>query len=324
MAAAGGWRHLLCGAVSGGTQGSIGVGGGIIMTSSLVRLGGLKHAQAVGTSLPCQIVGNAVSGATFAAAGHVDPLALLCVGGAAIIGARGGAQLSSRMGERQAKGASGALILGLAPIIAWSAWRKEQQHETQSGADQVCQLQDGQGPPPPAAAVAAAGGDEWTRAWAPHVLLTAVREHPLHCLELTTLGLCTGICTGALGIGATPIMITALTLSGAHSYKTCVGTALCAVVPSGAAAAVTHAQLGNTHWKSFPLLAAGVALGGYAGSSIALDLPTALLQQVFAVFCAFSGGSMLRKALFTSSTGGAKAIEVVRAFVAAKKSADKR
>ena len=290
---------FVCGAVSGGTQGAIGVGGGIIMTSSLVRFGGMKHAHAVGTSLPCQILGNAVSGATFAAAGLVDPLALLCVGSMAIVGARAGARLGARMDERQAKIASGALILGLAPIIAWSAWRKGEREagrgEAAGGAGDEEEEEEEE---------AAAEGVDWARAWAPGALLAEAREHPLRCLQLAALGVGTGVCTGALGIGATPIMITALTLGGAHEHKACVGTALCAVVPSGAAGAATHMQLGNTQWARFPLLAAGAAIGGFAGSSIALDLPTLALQQVFAVFCAVSGVSMLRTGLFTTAARG--------------------
>jgi uncharacterized membrane protein YfcA len=59
-------RSFLCGAASGATQGAMGVGGGIIMASSLTRFAGMKQAHAVGTALPSQVCSNIISGWTFA------------------------------------------------------------------------------------------------------------------------------------------------------------------------------------------------------------------------------------------------------------------
>mmetsp|Transcript_5487 Transcript_5487/g.6275 ORF Transcript_5487/g.6275 Transcript_5487/m.6275 type:complete len:107 (-) Transcript_5487:304-624(-) len=74
------FKALASGMLSGGTQGAIGVGGSILMVTSLTRFGGLTQAQAAGTSLPTQIFANIASGLTFASAGLVDPLAATTLG----------------------------------------------------------------------------------------------------------------------------------------------------------------------------------------------------------------------------------------------------
>ena len=88
-------RSLQCGLASGAMQGGIGVGGGIIMVSSLTKYARMPQIQAVGTSLPTQIVGNVISGATFAAEGKVDAAAAVCMGASAIFAARFGAHRPS-------------------------------------------------------------------------------------------------------------------------------------------------------------------------------------------------------------------------------------
>ena len=168
--------------------------------------------------------------------------------------------------------------------------------------------------------------ENWRAAWALDQLGSKLIEQPLRSAQFLGVGLgvvlplalfCVrsshsftphtyhrvqvGVLSGAMGIGATPIMISFLALKGEYAYHTCVGTALCAIVPCNLMGSVAHAQLGNVHWSRVPVLAAGAAVGGALGSAVSLGLPSVVLQQIFAGFCAVSGGSILHKSGLISS-----------------------
>lgn len=274
-------------------QGVLGVGGGIVMVSSLNKLARMEQIKAVGTSLPTQIVSNVISGVTFAADGKFDATAALCIGGTAMFSARAGARLGSRMSEASLKGAFGGLLLILAPCVAVGS-RYEQRMAMPAAVNA------------PASNTAAAMDDAAADQGRTNILQRAAYTNPSVMLEKLAaeparnamhcaLGTAVGAVSGALGVGATPLMITFLTLAGDMDHKTCIGTALCAVVPPTISGSIAHMQLGNTLWRCLPLLAAGAALGGFCGSSVALELPNAQLQQAFAAFCTWNGASMLRK-----------------------------
>lgn len=306
-------RSLLIGVASGGTQGALGVGGGIIMIGSLVR-GGFAQAQAVGTCLPTQILSNAVSGAAFAAAGLVDPVAVVCMGSASVVGAGVGAKLGTRLTDQAYKGAFGGFLCALAPLMAVSPYLRGELDGDKDGKE------DPRAVTAAAAQLAVAGGaaattsaaqsgglpaaqpeaEAWTAAWQPERLYeTACARQPGAVQQLLGVGTLVGLMSGAMGLGATPIMIAYMALAPLNKteeYKTCIGTALCAVTATTAMGSAAHARIGSTQWRAVPLLAAGTVVGGLCGSSVAQDLPNVLLQQVFAVFCAVTGFKMLRQA----------------------------
>ena len=175
--------------------------------------------------------------------------------------------MSSRMSKHQLEAAFGSTLLLLSPIIAWS-----------STQDKDCAANR----------------------------KPAENRGPFQAAQFLGVGLVVGSISGALGLGATPIMISYMVTTTDFDYKTCMGTALCAVTPAAIAGTVAHAQAGNTCWRSVPLLAAGSAAGAYFGSSLALYLPDQLLQQVFAAFCLVTGGRSLHRAGGAAALFGAK------------------
>ena len=190
-------------------QGVLGVGGGIVMISSLIKLARLEQIKAVGTSLPTQIVSNVISGATFAADGKFDAAAALCIGGTAMFSARAGARLGSRMSEASLKGAFGGLLVILAPCVALGS-RGEQRMATTVAVNA----------PASTTAVAIDDAADQSRAKAsqraahtnPSAMLEQLVAEPARSAIHCAVGATVGAVSGALGVGATPLMITFLTL----------------------------------------------------------------------------------------------------------------
>lgn len=270
------------------------------MVSSLSRFGGLTQAQAVGTSLPSQVVTNIGAGLTFAVAGAVDPATAVCLGAASMLGARTGARLGGRMSEQQFKGVFGAVLLGLSPImVLLRAQKDEKQGETEDTRPQTLSTS---GPlktnanPAPRPTEPAMTKPDWTSAWKTQNLVESMRANPSRTVSDLAVGAFVGVLSGAMGIGASPVMISYLTLTRKDcEYHTCCGTALCAVILTTFMGSVSHARQGTMQVRLLPLLALGATIGGIGGSSAALYLPAEKLQLVFAGFCAVTGGGMLRK-----------------------------
>jgi len=280
-------RIASTGLVSGAIQGSLGVGGGILMISGLTRFAGLKHAQAVGTSLPTQIVSNFTAGAVFCSQGLVDPLAVLCIGGTSIVGSRFGARIGHNLSESSAKGAFGAILALVAPFVAFSSYQKQKTKDEENGFDNN-------------------NDDKKTRSKnvfdMSHLLQDFRDRDRSEILRMTCLGFGVGVLSAAMGIGATPVMISYLSLSGDSKggsndhYKTILGTAICSVCLTTSAGFAAYSTMGSSvQWKMLPILLVGSALGGVVGSNIALDVPNTALQCVFAIFCGAYGARVVQR-----------------------------
>lgn len=272
------------------------------MVSALTRFASFKQIQAAATAVPTMIASNSVGGYTFAKGGKVDPLAAVCMGGAALFAARYGARIGSQVSEQYLRAGFGAFLLMLSPVFAWQSLKTDKEEAVGDGTDEETSkhglshedaADSGRN-----SKTAENKSNEWWQKWQPEALLEELCNRPTDAAKFVLVGAVMALVQGALGVGSTPIMITYLSIYGDESifdYKTCVGTALVAVVPSSLSSSVMHFQLGNTKWKAIPLLALGSAAGAWCGSSVALDLPTVLLQQAFAAFCAISGMGMLAK-----------------------------
>jgi uncharacterized protein len=102
-------------------------------------------------------------------------------------------------------------------------------------------------------------------------------------------GVFTGFLSGMMGIGGGGIMVVAMVLLTGFSQHTAQGSALLAMVPAGAVGAYTHWRLGNVVTRVLPGLIAGIILGTYCGSSLALILSEANLRLVFAIMLSLLG-----------------------------------
>lgn len=273
------------------------------MVNVLTRIGKMRQVEAVGTGLPTQILTNTIGGATFAAAGLVDPLAAITLGSASMIGSAAGVRLGNRMSEGQSRGVLGGFMMALAPIIAVSPLLKKQDDQGQCDFDKTA----------PAAEITEASRkdsktliedkEDWTEQWQlERIWREAQHRGPMAVGELVGLGTLVGVISGTLGVGATPVMIAYLALTDGlnkvSEYKVCVGTALVAVTPNVTMGSISHAFMGSMQWRMVPILGAGTAIGALCGSRVALYIPNTIMQQVFAVFCGVTGLAMLRRAPF--------------------------
>lgn len=108
----------------------------------------------------------------------------------------------------------------------------------------------------------------------------------------------TGFLSGMMGVGGGTLMIPAMVLFAAMGQHTAQGSSLLAMVPVGAAGALTHYKLGNVQGEMLPGLIAGVAAGGYLGGTAANFLPELYLKYIFAVILTWLGSRYLGLKLF--------------------------
>ena len=109
------------GVVGGLLSGLLGVGGGIVMVPLLVLWAGFRqrdaHALSLGAIIPISIGGIV----TFGIAGEVHWLDAAALAVGAIVGARLGAGLLARIGERPLKVVFGLFLLGVAVAMGLHA-----------------------------------------------------------------------------------------------------------------------------------------------------------------------------------------------------------
>jgi uncharacterized protein len=111
--------QLLAIGVAGGLlSGLLGVGGGIVMVPLLVIWAGYAqrdaHAMSLGAIVPISVAGVL----TYGVAGQVRLPEAIALAAGAVAGARVGAGLLSRLGERPLKLAFGSFLLAVAVLMA--------------------------------------------------------------------------------------------------------------------------------------------------------------------------------------------------------------
>ena len=179
------------------------------------------------------------------------------------------------MSENSAKGAFGLILALLAPFVAFSSYHHKEKEESFDDCD------------------SRKGTLKSKELFSMTRLLHDIQARDkFEIVRMTCVGFGVGVLSAAMGIGATPVMITYLTLSGdskSEDYKTILGTSLCSVCLTTCAGFAAHSTMGCVQWKMLPPLLLGSALGGAIGSHLALDLPNTTLQYVFAIFCGAYG-----------------------------------
>lgn len=115
----------------------------------------------------------------------------------------------------------------------------------------------------------------------------------LRVLGLVGLGLAAGALSAALGVGGGVVVVPALVLWFDFSPHVAEGTSLLVILPTAVAGVLRHQRQGLIDWRLGLLLGAGGVVTGLIGAQGALALPSALLQQLFAVFVALVAVRML-------------------------------
>ena len=96
-------------------------------------------------------------------------------------------------------------------------------------------------------------------------------------------GLVVGVCVGLVGTSGA-LMIPTMVLVFWLTQLQAQGTALfIALLPIWFAPLLPYARAGHVQWRLGILLAVGVALGGYAGGTLAQHLPVTVVRKCFAV-----------------------------------------
>ena len=104
-------------------------------------------------------------------------------------------------------------------------------------------------------------------------------------------GALAGLLAGLFGVGGGIVIVPALTalfglrqLAPAYTTHLAVATSLATILVTGLASVHAHHRRGAVDWPLVRRLAAGILLGGLAGSWIAAALPTLLLRRLFGAF----------------------------------------
>jgi uncharacterized protein len=111
---------------------------------------------------------------------------------------------------------------------------------------------------------------------------------------LALAGGCTGFLSGMLGIGGGSLMVSAMVLLAGFGQYVAQGTSLLAMVPTGAAAARAHWQLGNVVKRMLPGFIPGIVVGAFLGGSLAGVLDERTLRLLFSGILVCTGVRFLR------------------------------
>jgi uncharacterized membrane protein YfcA len=107
-------------------------------------------------------------------------------------------------------------------------------------------------------------------------------------IALIVVGLIAGVFSGLFGIGGGLVIVPALVALLGFDLKAAVGTSLAALLlPVGIFAVIAYYRAGKLRIDTAAYIAIGLIFGAIAGATIALNLPTQTLQQLYGVFLLF-------------------------------------
>ncbi len=113
---------------------------------------------------------------------------------------------------------------------------------------------------------------------------------------LILIGLVAGIFSGLIGLGGAVIMIPALIFFLGMSQFSAQGTSLAVMLPPiGILAAYNYWKVGEANLKFAMIIAFAFIIGGYIGSSFALNIPVNTLRKIFAIALIIIAVNMLIK-----------------------------
>ncbi|HET8725423.1 MAG TPA: sulfite exporter TauE/SafE family protein [Anaeromyxobacteraceae bacterium] len=117
---------------------------------------------------------------------------------------------------------------------------------------------------------------------------------PIRAAVLLSTGVFAGFLSGMMGVGGGSIMVPAMVLLAGFPQVLAQGSSLLAMVPAGAVGAYTHWRLGNVVRWLLPGLIAGIMVGTFVGSSLAVRLPEEALRIAFAAVIVWTGSKYVR------------------------------
>ena len=125
------------------------------------------------------------------------------------------------------------------------------------------------------------------------------------------LGLCVGVLVGLLGIGGGVVLVPAMVYSLHMDQHLAQGTSLFILLPPiGLGALREYWKQGEVDLHAGILCALGMLFGSYAGSLIALPMPSRNLKGLFGCFLILSGFLLWRKAQLETAAAASKGDDV--------------
>lgn len=268
------WLSLLFGAVVGLSLGLTGGGGAIFAVPMLVYGLRMTVVEAVGVSLAAVGITAAVGFVSRWRRGQVEMGTGLLFAGAGMLGAPVGSWISRQLPEPLLLTLFAGLMLLIAARMAWQSMRfPELPHEFE--------------PPPPRAGPACqrdVGG--------------TLRLNTRCAMVLIVVGILAGFLSGMFGVGGGFIIVPALMLFSGMSIQRAVGTSLLVITLVSLSGVTSYLMAG----QSIPLLVTGLFIAGgiaalFAGQALGNQIPTHLLQRIFAVAIVVAGLFVMVQAL---------------------------
>lgn len=122
-------------------------------------------------------------------------------------------------------------------------------------------------------------------------------------MEIILLGLGIGILVGLMGIGGGVVLVPALVHVMNMDQHLAQGTSLLIQLPPiGLGALYLYWKKGNVDLRAGIVCAAGFLLGGYFGSVVAIEIPSAELKRLFGGFLMVAALLLLRQTLQNQET----------------------
>lgn len=125
--------------------------------------------------------------------------------------------------------------------------------------------------------------------------MTGLAALPTPIWRLLAIGAVAGLAVGLLGVGASTIVVPALTFWVGLEEHPAHGTATAVVLPTALVSTLLYTRNGFVNWSLALNLAAGGALGAYTGTLLMPHISPLWLRRIFATTALLAGWQMLRK-----------------------------
>lgn len=115
-------------------------------------------------------------------------------------------------------------------------------------------------------------------------------------ISLVAFGVLAGVASGLLGIGGGTVMVPYMVLVAGFSQHEAEATSLLVILPTAIVGSLVLRANGVGDLRRALLIGALGSVGGLAGASLALALPSDALRLLFAIFIAIIGARMALQA----------------------------
>lgn len=239
----------LVGILAGVMSGLFGIGGGIVMVPTLIAFFGMGMLNANATSLAAMLLPVGILGViNYHKAGYINIKDSLLIAAGLLIGSYFGAELAISVNVSLLSKLYACFLLyvavGYLNIPALLSKKQRVIENTESQTD----------------------------------IKIAIWKYIL-------LGLGAGLIAGLFGKGGGIVIVPILIKYFKYEPKAATATSLAALqLPVGLPSVIVYAHDGYFNWIFAALMAAGIVIGVFFGSKLAIKLPTTLFKKIYGIF----------------------------------------